>query len=79
MPLLLLQFVPLLNVVAPVLLFLFGAWMFALEYLDYPMGNHGALFREVRAARRASGAGRRYRLRHRRRGAQPSCRSSTCS
>ena len=51
-PLLLLQFVPLLNVVAPVLLFLFGAWMFALEYLDYPMGNHGALFREVRAAAR---------------------------
>jgi len=51
-PLLLLQLVPLLNVVAPFLLFLFGAWMFALEYLDYPMGNHGALFREVRAAAR---------------------------
>ena len=51
-PLLLLQFVPLLNVVAPLLLFLFGAWMFALEYLDYPLGNHGALFREVRAAAR---------------------------
>ena len=51
-PLLLLQFVPLLNLVAPALLFLFGAWMFALEYLDYPMGNHGALFRDVRAAAR---------------------------
>ena len=51
-PLLLLQFVPLLNVVAPFLLFLFGAWMFSLEYLDYPMGNHGALFRDVRAAAR---------------------------
>lgn len=47
-PLLLLQFVPLVNVVAPFLLFAFGAWMFALEYLDYPMGNHGALFRDVR-------------------------------
>jgi len=47
-PLLLLQFVPIVNVVAPFLMFLFGAWMFALEYLDYPMGNHGALFRDVR-------------------------------
>jgi CysZ protein len=51
-PLLLLQFIPLINVVAPVLLFLFGAWMFALEYLDYPMGNHGALFRDVRKSLR---------------------------
>ena len=51
-PLLLLHLVPLVNVVAPALLFLFGAWMFALEYLDYPMGNHGALFRDVRGAAR---------------------------
>lgn len=47
-PLLLLQFVPLINIVAPLLLFGFGAWMYALEYLDYPLGNHGALFRDVR-------------------------------
>lgn len=47
-PLLILQFIPLINLVAPLLLFLFGAWMFALEYMDYPMGNHGALFRDVR-------------------------------
>ena len=47
-PLLLLQFVPLVNLVAPFLLFLFGAWMFALEYMDYPLGNHGALFKDVR-------------------------------
>ena len=51
-PLLILQFVPLINFVAPLLLFLFGAWMFALEYMDYPMGNHGALFRDVRTAMR---------------------------
>ncbi|MEE9319905.1 MAG: sulfate transporter CysZ [Granulosicoccus sp.] len=49
-PLLLLQLIPIVNLVAPVLLFMFGAWMFALEYLDYPMGNHGALFRDVRRA-----------------------------
>lgn len=47
-PLLLLQFVPLINLIAPLLLFLFGAWMFALEYMDYPLGNHGAAFRDVR-------------------------------
>ena len=52
-PLLLLQFVPVLNVVAPLLLFVFGAWMLALEYLDYPLGNHGALFRDVRREARA--------------------------
>lgn len=51
-PLLILQFVPVVNLVAPLLLFGFGAWMFALEYLDYPMGNHGALFRDVRRAAR---------------------------
>jgi len=48
LPLIILQFIPVLNIVAPVLLFLFGAWMFALEYMAYPMGNHGALFRDVR-------------------------------
>lgn len=51
-PLLILQFVPLINFIAPFLLFLFGAWMFALEYLDYPMGNNGALFRDIRKAMR---------------------------
>lgn len=51
-PLLLLQFIPVINIVAPVLIFMFGAWMFALEYLDYPMGNHGALFRDVRRTMR---------------------------
>ncbi|MGQ7844843.1 sulfate transporter CysZ [Granulosicoccus sp. 3-233] len=52
LPLLLLQFIPVINLVAPLLMFLFGAWMFALEYLDYPLGNHGALFRDVRAVAR---------------------------
>lgn len=51
-PLLLLQFVPLINILAPALLFLFGAWMFTLEYMDYPMGNHGSLFRDVRSRMR---------------------------
>jgi len=48
MPLLLLFLIPGLNLVAPLLWFAFGAWMLALEYLDYPMGNHGLLFPEQR-------------------------------
>lgn len=51
-PLLLLQLVPVINLIAPILLFLFGAWMFALEYMDYPLGNHGALFKQVRRTMR---------------------------
>lgn len=51
-PLLVLQFIPLINLIAPVLLFLFGAWMFALEYMDYPMGNNGSVFKDVRKAMR---------------------------
>jgi CysZ protein len=47
-PLLIMQFIPVVNLVAPILLFLFAAWMFALEYMDYPLGNHGALFKDVR-------------------------------
>lgn len=47
-PLIIAHFIPGLNVLAPLLLFLFGAWMFALEYVDYPMGNHGNGFRAVK-------------------------------
>ncbi len=47
-PLLLLFLIPGLNLAAPLLWFLFGAWIFALEYADFPMGNHGILFPEQR-------------------------------
>ena len=47
-PLLILSFIPVLNIAAPFLWALFGAWMLALEYMDYPMGNHGILFAEQR-------------------------------
>jgi len=43
--LLLAFFVP---VVGPVIWFLFTAWTLALEYSDFPMGNHGLRFREMR-------------------------------
>lgn len=48
-PLMLLFIVPLINVAAPPAWFLFGAWMLALEYLEYPLGNRGLPFPEVRA------------------------------
>ena len=44
-PLLLLLLIP---VIGPVIWFFFGAWMLALEYLDYPMGNHGMFFPDIR-------------------------------
>jgi CysZ protein len=47
-PLLILSFIPVINVAAPMLWALFGAWMLALEYADYPLGNRGLSFREQR-------------------------------
>lgn len=44
---LIISFIPVINIVAPALWLIFGAWMLALEYLDYPMGNHGHHFREI--------------------------------
>jgi len=52
-PLLLLFFLPGLQFFAPFLWFLFGSWMLALEYLDFPMGNHGIAFPDQRDAARA--------------------------
>ncbi len=47
-PLLILFVIPGINIIAPFLWLAFGAWMLALEYLDYPMGNHGLLFPQQR-------------------------------
>ncbi len=40
--------IPGLNTLLPFVWFLFGAYMLSLEYLDYPMGNHGLTFKEKR-------------------------------
>lgn len=48
LPLLVLFVVPGLNAAAPLVWFGFGAWMLAIEYADYPMGNHGLSFRRQR-------------------------------
>lgn len=47
-PLLILFLIPLIQAIAPVIWVVFGAWMIALEYLDFPMANHGKLFPEIR-------------------------------
>lgn len=43
-PLLILFLIPGLNLLAPFLWGMFGAWMLAFAYIDYPMGNHGMTF-----------------------------------
>lgn len=45
LPFLLMLLIPL---VGQVLWFLFMAWILALQYVDYPMGNHGLRFRDMR-------------------------------
>jgi CysZ protein len=52
LPLVVLSLVPGLNLLAPPLWFLFGAWMLALEYLDCPFGNHDRVFPNVLSAMR---------------------------
>lgn len=47
---LLLSFIPGLNVVAPVLWVLLGAWMMSIQYVDYPMDNHQLGFADVKEA-----------------------------
>lgn len=48
LPLLILSFIPGVNIVAPFLWALFGAWGAALEYMAYPLENAGLLFIEQR-------------------------------
>jgi len=48
-PLLLLMWVPVVNLAASVLWLLFSAWMLTVQYMDYPMANHHLFFKEQRA------------------------------
>ncbi len=47
-PLLILFLIPVLNISAPFVWVLFSAWMLSIEYMDYPLGNHGILFNQQR-------------------------------
>lgn len=46
LPLLLLFIIPGLNILAPFIWFAFCAWLLAIEYLDYPMGNSNLPFKQ---------------------------------
>ncbi len=48
--LVILTLIPVVNVIAPVLWFLYGAWFLAFEYLENPMGNHGLNFNQSQQA-----------------------------
>ena len=56
-PLVIITFIPVINVAAPFLWFLFAAWSLSLEYTDYPLANRGMLFKEIRTYNR------QYRMR----------------
>lgn len=47
---LILSFVPGINLLAPLLWFLLGAWMMSVQFVDYPVDNHQLGFAEVKAA-----------------------------
>ncbi len=49
LPVTILFLIPGLQVLAPPLWFMVAAWLLALEYADYPMGNHGLDARAQRA------------------------------
>ncbi len=46
MPLLILSFIPGINLIAPLLWAIFSAWSMSLEYMAYPLENAGILFIE---------------------------------
>jgi CysZ protein len=57
---LIVSWIPPFNLVAPALWFIFGAWMMAVQYVDYPMDNHMTAFadlKEVLRERRLSSLG----------------------
>lgn len=48
LPVLILFLIPGINIAAPLIWLLLSAWMLALEYMDFPMGNHGIRFAATR-------------------------------
>jgi len=47
-PVLILFFIPVVQLAAPFVMFLLSAWLLTLQYADFPMGNHGLRFKEQR-------------------------------
>ena len=42
------SFIPVVNILAPLLWFIFGAWMMAIQYCDYPMDNNKVSFKQMK-------------------------------
>ncbi len=53
-PLLVLFLIPVIQLAAPLIWFIYAAWMIALEYLEIPLGNRGMLFPQVRTLAKAN-------------------------
>ncbi len=52
-PVLIMMLIPGLNAIASILWLLLGFWFLTIEYIDYPMGNHGLRPRQQRARLRS--------------------------
>ncbi|MFV2059650.1 MAG: sulfate transporter CysZ [Gammaproteobacteria bacterium] len=48
-PIVIVSFIPVINIVIPFLWLIYGAWMMSLQYMDYPMGNYSMSFKNIRA------------------------------
>lgn len=48
LPFLLFFFIPGINIIASALWMVFGAWMLAIQYADYPLSNHQIAFKQQR-------------------------------
>ena len=44
--LILITLIPGLNIIAPFAWLIYGAWMYSLQYTDYPMGNHNLFMKD---------------------------------
>jgi CysZ protein len=51
-PLIIITFIPVINIAAPFLWIMFAAWFFALEYNDYPLANRGLFFEDIKSYNR---------------------------
>ena len=46
--LLVISFIPVINIISPLLWFLFGSWMMVIQYCDYAFDNHKISFTEMK-------------------------------
>jgi len=49
LPLFTLSWMPVISIIIPIIWLLFSSWMLAIDYHDYPMGNHQLKFPQQRA------------------------------